>query len=421
MVGGGGREHALACALSESSDIDEVICSPGGGGTAALPKCRNLAADGKDGNHGIVRLARDCRADCVVVGPEAPLARGLIDALRESGVRAFGPSKASARLESSKGFAKEFMMRNGVAAAVSRRFEDPRDALDSLDAFGFPVVVKADGLAGGKGVFICADRREAVNAVEEMMVRSRFGAAGAEIVLEEFLEGWEASIIGITAGGCFMPFPPARDYKRAGEGDAGPNTGGMGVTAPHPLVNRAVGDDIQRNIIDPTMRGLTCEGLAYSGFLFIGVMVTPGGARALEYNVRFGDPEAQALLPLLEGGLDTYIGCALEGEGRLGGCRPGWRGGASCCVVTASGGYPGSVQTGFPIRGIESAEELGCRVYRAGVSLGKDGTPYTAGGRVLGVTALGADPAAARELAYRGVREIDFHGVWYRGDIGAGE
>ena len=413
VVGGGGREHALARAFSESPSVDEVICCPGNAGTGGLVQCRNAAASG---NAGIVELAGNLGADMVVPGPEGPLAEGLIDDLRTAGLAGFGPPAASARLEASKGFAKDFMLRNGVSTGAYRRFRSAEAALSGIDEFGFPAVVKADGLAAGKGVLICADRREAAEAVEDLMVRRRFDGAGDEIVLEECLTGWETSIIGIVDGEHFAGFPPARDHKRAGDGDTGPNTGGMGVTAPHPLVDRAVQEDIRRNIIDPTMRGLAAEGLSYPGFLFIGVMVTPLGARALEYNVRFGDPEAQALLPLLDGDLDDYVQAALEG--RLSRLEPRWKASSSCCVVMASRGYPGDYPRGFPITGMHRAEEAGCRVYCAGVRMDEGGRMLSDGGRVLGVTCAARSGREAREGAYRGIPELDFQGGWYRSDIG---
>ena len=347
-----------------------------------------------------------------------------MDDLNREGIAAFGPPAESARLESSKGFAKDFMDRNGVATAEYIRCSDPETAESVLDRFGFPVVIKADGLAAGKGVLICADRHEAEAAVNSVMVKRDFGSAGDELVIEECLIGWETSIIGIIDGKTFLPFLPAKDHKRAGEGETGPNTGGMGVIAPHPLVDEAVLDDINNNIINPTMAGLRKEGLGYAGFLFIGVMVTAEGARTLEYNIRMGDPEAQALLPLLAGDLNLYMEAALDG--RLAEIEPEWHDGASCCVVMASGGYPGPYETGIPIAGIREAESKGCRVYCAGVNDGgiggsPDDSPnlyYSSGGRVLGVTALGDKLEDARNRAYEGIGCISFTNGWYRSDIG---
>ena len=416
VVGSGGREHALVRALSESPSVSALICSPGNAGTAAVTGCRNITADG---NAAVLELARHESVDLVVVGPEAPLADGLIDDLEAAGIRAFGPARKPAMLEASKAFAKDFMARNGVATAAYGRYTDPEAARATLKDFGTPVVVKADGLAAGKGVLICESMQEAEAAVDSVMVRKDFGAAGDEVVIEECLAGWETSMIGIvdSRGETFLSFLPARDHKRAGEGDTGLNTGGMGVIAPHPLVDDAVADDILQNIINPTMRGLKKEGLAYAGFLFIGVMVTPEGVRTLEYNVRFGDPEAQALLPLLDGDLMEYIDAALEG--RLADVVPRWRGGASCCVVLASEGYPGRYEKGRSISGIEKAEEAGVRVYCAGAAEGKGGRPVTSGGRVLGVTALADSLEEARAAAYEGAARISFDGAWFRRDIGA--
>jgi phosphoribosylamine--glycine ligase len=413
IVGGGGREHALAQSLSESPTVDKIICTPGNAGTAGIENCRNLPSSG---SAEILNLALNEKSDLVVIGPEQPLAEGLVDLLGREGIKAFGPPSASARLESSKGFAKDFMARNGVATAGYLRFEDPEKARAALDSFGFPVVVKADGLAAGKGVLICADRKEAEDAVDSVMLNRDFGAAGDEIVIEEFLSGWETSIIGLTDGKSFLSFLPAKDHKRAGEGDTGLNTGGMGVIAPHPQVDEKVMADIQQNIINPTISGLEKENLGYAGFLFIGVMVGPDGPKTLEYNVRFGDPEAQALLPLLSGDLNLYMEAALEG--RLAGIRPEWRSGASCCVIMASGGYPEDYQTGFPISGIEKAEELGCRVYCAGVKEDETGKFLSSGGRVLGVSAIADNLKSARKKAYSGISSIDFQGGWFRRDIG---
>ena len=421
VVGGGGREHALVRSLSECPSVDSIICTPGNAGTAGVEGCTNIPASD---NAEILNLAQSEKVHLVVPGPEAPMAAGLVDNLKQAGIPAFGPPAESARLESSKGFAKDFMARNGVATAEYIRCKDPETAKAALDRFGFPVVIKADGLAAGKGVLICADRNEAEAAVESVMVKRNFGAAGDEIVIEECLTGWETSIIGIIDGKTFLPFLPAKDHKRAGEGETGPNTGGMGVIAPHPLVDESVLDDINRNIINPTMAGLVKEGLGYAGFLFIGVMVTTGGARTLEYNIRMGDPEAQALLPLLAGDLNHYMEAALDG--RLAEIEPEWRGGASCCVVMASGGYPDPYETGYPISGMEEAEGRGCRVYCAGVKAeGIGGSPdnspneyYSSGGRVLGVTALGVNLEGARKKAYEGIGCISFKAGWYRSDIG---
>jgi phosphoribosylamine--glycine ligase len=412
VVGGGGREHALVRALSESPGVGEVLCTPGNASTQRIAKCRNFPSGD---NADIVRLAVSNSVDLVIPGPEVPLAAGLVDDLAAAGIPAFGPPAASARLESSKGFAKDFMARNGVATADYVRCQTVDEAFAALDRFGFPVVVKADGLAAGKGVLICEDRSEAEAAVNSVMVARDFGSAGNQLVIEECLTGWETSVIGIVDGSTFMSFLPAKDHKRAGEGDAGPNTGGMGVIAPHPQVDKAVWNDIKGNIIDPTMAGLVAEGLEYAGFLFIGVMVTSSGAKTLEYNVRLGDPEAQALLPLLSGDLTDYMAAALKG--RLKDVEPRWLGGAACCVVLASEGYPGFYETGYPISGISDAEAAGVRVYGAGVRSEGDDI-LTDGGRVLGVTGVAENLEDARDLAYHGIEKIHFKGAWYRTDIG---
>jgi len=423
IVGSGGREHALALSLSQSPTVGKIICTPGNAGTASVKGCRN---EFSNGNQDILNIALNEKVDLVVIGPEQPLAEGLVDKLQQLDIPAFGPCSSSARLESSKGFSKDFMMRNGVSTAGYLRCSDYHSAMKSLDRFGFPVVIKADGLAAGKGVLICGNRAEAEEAVTSVMVSRDFGHAGDELIIEECLFGWETSIIGITDGSSFLQFLPAKDHKRAGEGDTGLNTGGMGVVAPHPLVDEKVRQDIDQNIIQPTLDGMKKEKLGYAGFLFIGVMVTPDGAKTLEYNVRFGDPEAQALLPLLAGDLNKYMEAALDG--RLESIKPEWRGGASCCVVMASGGYPGDYSTGFAINGISEAEAEDCRVYFAGVqgnhlegndAEGSVAPGYsTAGGRVLGVTAVEETLGNAVDKAYRGIRHISYRGGWFRNDIG---
>ena len=415
VTGSGGREHALVKAFLNGSSVDSVICSPGNAGTAKTQNCVNISADSIED---VVALAKRENVDLVVPGPEAPLAEGLVDKLTDAGIPAFGPDLSSARLESSKAFAKDFMKRNGVATAAYKIFEDYQSASASLKSgeFSFPVVVKASGLAAGKGVLICGSLSEALEALDELMIKKNFGSAGSKVVIEEFLEGWETSIIGITDGKTFMPFLPAKDHKRAGNNDTGPNTGGMGVIAPHPLVTDKIMKDIQQNIINPTLNGLESDNLEYAGFLFIGVMVTSEGAKTLEYNVRFGDPEAQALLPLLKGDLYSYIQAAMEG--RLSEIKPEWNGGASCCVVIASEGYPGTYKSGYLIEGIENAEKSGCMVYTAGVKLGDNGEFLTSGGRVLGVSAVGKTLEEAVNTAYSGAGKIRFKGSWYRLDIG---
>jgi len=413
IVGSGGREHALARSLSESPSVDLIICTPGNAGTESVENCINLPSSG---NAEILDLAREKKVDLVVIGPEQPLAEGLVDMLSHVGIQAFGPPEKSARLESSKGFSKDFMARNGIATAEYIRCADYETAKASLDRFGFPVVIKADGLAAGKGVLICKDRAEAEEALVSLMIQKTFGSAGEEVIIEECLSGWETSIIGITDGKTFLTFLPAMDHKRAGEGDTGLNTGGMGVIAPHPSVDEKIMKDINENIINPTLSGLVKEKLGYAGFLFIGVMVTQEGAKTLEYNVRFGDPEAQALLPLLAGDLYKYMEASIDGS--LGEIEPRWRGGASCCVVAASGGYPEAYKTGYPINGIEDVEKMDCQVYCAGVKEGGDTGYLSAGGRVLGVTAVSETLDEAVKKAYRGIACISFQDSWYRTDIG---
>jgi phosphoribosylamine--glycine ligase len=414
ILGGGGREHALAEAFSASTEVSEILCAPGNAGTAQTSKCRNIAAVGVSE---IADMAREERVDLVVPGSEIFLAEGVVDVLERANIPAFGPPMESARLEASKSFAKDFMKRNGVATAQYEVCRDPGEALSAVDRIGCPVVVKADGLAAGKGVIVCPDREAAVDAIRTVMEEKAFGRAGDEVVVEECLFGWETSLIGIVDGMRFLPFLPARDHKPAGEGDRGPNTGGMGVVAPHPLVDEAVMRDIESGIVEPTLRGLHAEGLGYAGFLFFGIMVTTKGARALEYNVRFGDPEAQALLPLLETDLLELAEAALSGG--LDDRTLYWRGGASCCVVVASPGYPGAYPKGEEIRGLDGVySSHGARVFLAGAAL-ENGKVVTTGGRVLGVTGIGGNLESARLRAYAAVEKIEFPGAWCRSDIGA--
>ncbi|MCG8453926.1 MAG: phosphoribosylamine--glycine ligase [Spirochaetales bacterium] len=414
IVGGGGREHALARCLDERSTVERITCAPGNAGTSGLSSCHNIALS-KTAD--IVEWAKQNHPDLVLVGPEIPLAQGIADELQDAGIKVFGPALKSAQLESSKAFAKEFMERHGVATAASRRFDSSDKARQECGCFGYPVVVKADGLAAGKGVIICANEKEAHQAIDEVMVERRFGDAGSVVVLEECLVGWETSLIAVVdSTGHHMAFPYAQDHKRAGEGDLGLNTGGMGVIAPHPLVTQAVAKDIEQNILQPTLKGLVADGLAYPGFLFIGVMVTSQGAKTLEYNVRFGDPEAQALLPLFDGDFLSLLEASLEGT--LSQIQPQWTGGASCCVVLASEGYPEKSAPSRPLSGIQNAEKTGAWVYGAGLGRNEKNELVSQGGRVLGVTGIAENLEAAREKAYEGIKQIDLEGGWFRRDIG---
>lgn len=414
VVGSGGREHALAWKLAQSPALSALSCLPGNGGTAAL----GASIPGSVGDvESVVRAARERRVDLVVVGPEAPLVAGLADRLRAEGIAVFGPSAAAARLEGSKAFCKEFLARRGIPTAPFRVFEDAAAALDHLARRPVPVVVKADGLAAGKGVVVCADRAAAETAVREMLVERRFGAAGARVVVEDCLVGEEASLLVITDGTRFVPLRAAQDHKRVGDGDRGPNTGGMGAYVPAPVLDDRMLGRVLDRIVEPTVAGMRAEGTPFAGCLYVGLMIAAGEPYVLEFNVRFGDPETQPLLvhlsddllPLLEG----------AARGALPDRAPAWHPGAACCVVLAQEGYPGEVRKGAAIEGIEEAERVSeTVVFHAGTVRDEAGTVRVAGGRVLGVTARGADLMQARERAYAAADRIRWDGKYCRRDIG---
>ncbi len=417
IVGSGGREHAIAWKLAQPQRVTEIYCAPGNGGTARASKCSNVAI-ASDDVEGIVDFARGRSVDLVVVGPEAPLVRGVGDALREAGVSVVGPGKEPARLEGSKGFAKEFMRRYEVPTARAITAYTAEEAYGAIEELGAPVVVKADGLAAGKGVVVAESVAEARGAVAAAMIEGRFGEAGSILVLEEMLTGFEASVILLTDGTAYLTFPAAKDHKRIGDGDTGPNTGGMGVVAPHPNVDAAFADRIDHEVIQPTIVGMRREKWNYRGFLFIGIMVTASGPQVLEYNVRLGDPEAQALLPLLEGDLAELLEATARGgleEAIRTHAR--WSDGAACAVVAASGGYPGTYRKGNPIT---IPADIQSPVFVAGAEVA-DSALITSGGRVLTVTGLGRDLQRARETAYRDIENLHFDGVYFRRDIGAPE
>lgn len=415
VVGGGGREHALVWKLAQSPRIRRLICAPGNAGTASLAENFPVAASDLDG---IVDLAVREKADFVVVGPDDPLAAGLVDRLQAAGVRAFGPTAAAARLESSKSFAKDFMRRHGIPTARAEKFTDFAAACTHTRNQSWPLVIKADGLALGKGVTIAADYAAAERALEEALVQGAFGEAGRIVVIEEFLSGREVSIHALVDGKSWLMFPDARDHKRALDGDLGPNTGGMGTLSPSGRVDEALRGRIESEILAPFLRGLQADGLDFRGMLFPGLMLTADGPKVLEFNARFGDPETQVLLPRLKTDLLDLLEAAVEG--RLDAERPAWDSRAACCVVMTSGGYPGSYRTGFIVSGCGDAETGGALVFHAGTKL-EEGKTVTSGGRVLGVTAMGEGAAEAVAAAYAGVRRIGFENAAWRNDIGAPE
>ncbi len=413
VVGGGGREHALAWKLRQSPRVTEVLCAPGNGGIREVATCH--AIDAAD-LHGLLALARAERVDLTVVGPEAPLAMGLVDLFEQHGLRVFGASRAAAELEGSKAFAKEIMRRAGIPTAAAGVF----DAADAARAYarelGAPLVVKADGLAAGKGVVICRTVAEADDAVKMIMEDRVFGDAGARCVVEEFLEGEEASFLAFTDGEAILAMPSSQDHKAVFDRDQGPNTGGMGAYSPAPVVTPELHAEVMERIVGPTVRQMAAEGRPYRGVLYAGLMVTDRGPKVLEYNARFGDPEAQPILARLESDLLPLLEACIDGT--LAAQRPVWRDDPAVCIVLASGGYPGRYQTGLPISGLaEAAREPGVTVFHAGTAE-RDGRIVTAGGRVLGVTAVGKTVAEAIERGYRGVDHISFEGMHCRRDIG---
>jgi phosphoribosylamine--glycine ligase len=415
VIGGGGREHALATALARSPKVEHVWCAPGNGGIAAVAECvPGLLVSDLDG---LADFAEERGVDLTVVGPEAPLVSGIVDRFEERGLAIFGPSRAAARLEGSKAFAKRVMLRNNVPTASYRAFTSQAEAREYVEQLEvFPQVVKADGLAAGKGVTVCETRAEAHAALGEAMEARRFGEAGRTVLIEEYLRGEEASVHAITDGETLLVLPTAQDHKRVGDGDTGPNTGGMGAYSPAPVVEGPLMDKIVRTILVPTLHGMRREGCPFRGVLYAGLMLTKGGPRVLEYNVRFGDPEAEVLLPRVRSDLAEILLAATRGrladvEGIDIDPRP-------CVgVVLASAGYPGAYQAGKLIRGLEEAEALsGVSVFHSGTRRSADGV-VSAGGRVLCVCALGDDLEAARDRAYEACDRIGFDGQIRRQDI----
>ena len=416
VIGGGGREHAVCKKLAESPKVDALLCAPGNAGIAQVAVCvpEVKATDVP----GIVALAKREGVDFVCVTPDDPLALGCVDVLEAEGIPAFGPRACAAQMEASKIFSKNLMKKYGIPTARSEIFDDADAALAYLDTQSAPIVVKADGLALGKGVIVAQTIDEAKQAVVDMMRGGRFGRSGARVLIEECMVGREVTVLCFTDGRVIVPMPASQDHKRVFDGDKGPNTGGMGAFAPSPLYTPDVARRVTDEILQPTLRAMNEEGLDFRGVLYVGLMLTADGPKVVEYNARFGDPETQAVLPLLESDL-MEIMLAVR-EQRLEQLDIRWRSGAAACVVLASGGYPGKYEGGKPITGIVKAEALGATIYHAGTAV-KDGALVTAGGRVLGVTALGDTLADAVGHAYKAAREIHFDGAHMRSDIGSRE
>jgi phosphoribosylamine--glycine ligase len=413
VVGGGGREHAIVWALAKSMSVAEVIVAPGNPGTAAEPGCRNVAIQATDIS-ALIALAVAESVDLVVVGPEDPLVLGLVDRLAEQKIAAFGPSAAAAQLEGSKSHCKEFLLRNHIPTGRSRSFTDSARALAYLAELVVPPVVKADGLAAGKGVIVAETHQEADVAIREILDEGRFGDAGAEVLLEERLHGPEVSVLAFCDGERFHIMPAAQDHKRLCIGDDGPNTGGMGAFFPSPVADDQLLADVATTVFAPTLAALASEGRPYRGVLYAGIMLTTEGPKVIEYNCRFGDPETEVVLPLLESDLyEILMACA---TGSLDDADIQWSSDAAVTVVMASRGYPLSRSEPAPIIGIDAAVASGCMVFHAGTATG-DGEVVTAGGRVLTVTALRPTLDEAADVAHEGVALISFDGAQHRADI----
>ena len=415
VVGGGGREHALAWKLGQSERVTSVYVAPGNAGIKDFATAVTIPADNISQ---LKQFALDRAIDLTVVGPDAPLANGIVDQFQQAGLKIFGPTKAAARLESSKSFAKEFMARYGIASPGFAVCDSANQAIRAVERFGFPTVIKADGLALGKGVVIAHNLEEAQLAIHRIMEEHQFGDAGNRVVVEEYLQGTECSIHALVDGQNYCLFPTAQDHKALYDGNHGPNTGGMGAFSPSPKLSATDLARIERDILQPFLRGIQAEGITFQGLLFPGLMLTNRGPVVLEFNARFGDPETQALLPRLSSDLVELLEATMSG--RLREVTPHWSTGASVCVVLASRGYPDRAETGKPIVGLPEVSALkDVLVFHAGTRE-QEGRIVTSGGRVLGLTALGDSVLSARRKAYDAVGMIEFDGCYFRRDIGEG-
>ncbi len=416
VIGNGGREHALAWKAAQSELADTVYVAPGNAGTALEPGLENIAI-GVDDIDELKRFALDRAIGLTIVGPEAPLVDGIVDAFTAAGLKCFGPSQQAAQLEGSKSFTKAFLARHDIPTADYQVFTEVEPALAYIEEKGAPIVIKADGLAAGKGVIVTMDRDAAESAVRDMLAGNAFGDAGHRVVIEEYLEGEEASFIVMADGEHVLAMATSQDHKRVGDGDTGPNTGGMGAYSPAPVVTDAIHQRIMDQVITPTIRGMASEGRPYTGFLYAGLMITADGTpKVIEYNCRFGDPETQPIMLRMRSDLVAHCIAALEGK--LDGEQTEWDPRPALGVVLAAGGYPGSYTKGLPIKGLPEEAEADRKVFHAGTALSGDGVVVTAGGRVLCATALGDSVREAQQAAYELAGRISWEGVFYRRDIG---
>jgi phosphoribosylamine--glycine ligase len=415
IIGGGGREHALAWKAAQSPDVEKVYVAPGNAGTAREPKLENVSIGVEDVD-ALLAFAKDNAIGLTIVGPEAPLVIGLVDAFNAAGLRCFGPTKGAAQLEGSKAFTKDFLARHNIPTGSYGNFTDMNEALNYVREQGAPIVIKADGLAAGKGVIVAMTLDEAETAVRDMLAGNAFGEAGHRVVIEEFLDGEEASFICMVDGKHILPLATSQDHKRVGEGDTGPNTGGMGAYSPAPVVTPEIHARIMREVIEPTVEGMAAEGNPYTGFLYAGLMIDRSGTpKVIEYNCRFGDPETQPIMMRLQSDLVDLCNAALDG--RLDKTTAQWDPRAAMGVVLAAGGYPGSYDKGQVISGLDDADTEDSKVFHAGTA-DKDGKVVTAGGRVLCATALGDTVSEAQQKAYAQVSKLQWEGAFYRNDIG---
>ena len=411
VVGGGGREHAICWSLRKSPRVDTLYCAPGNGGISEIAECVNIVATDIEK---MLAFVKEKKIDFVVVAPDDPLALGMVDSFEAAGVRVFGPRKGAAKLESSKIYAKGIMKKYGIPTADYNVFTDIEEARSYIRDNGAPLVVKADGLALGKGVVVAMDVETALEAVDMMMLEKKFGDSGSRIIIEECLTGPEVTVLVFTDGNTVVPMPSAQDHKRVFTGDVGPNTGGMGAFSPTPYYTDEIADHCMKTIIQPTIDAMNSEGCPFKGVLFFGLMLTPKGPRVIEYNARFGDPETQPILSMLETDLLDVFEAVVDG--RLQELNIMWRGGYACCIVMASGGYPWDYEKGYEITGLDDVPD-DVTVFHAGTAL-KDGVFVTNGGRVLGITATSDTLESASARAYEGVSMINFEKSHYRTDIG---